>query len=81
MLSLLRVKTLNIVCVNASKRKYHSDLRRQRMALELTLREVADAIGCTDVAVHYAERGMRPSGRIVREMATYLLRLEAERGE
>ncbi len=49
----------------------HPELRQRRRALDLTQEQVADALGCTDVAVHYAERGLR-RGRVARQMANLL---------
>jgi transcriptional regulator with XRE-family HTH domain len=53
-----------------------NELRGRRRALGLTQQEIADALQCSKMAVSYAERGLVSGGRIVRDLAALLLRIE-----
>jgi len=56
--------------------KTRSELRTRRLLHHLTLRGAAETIGCTTVAVFLAESGMRPGGRVVRDLTRYLMSLD-----
>jgi hypothetical protein len=49
------------------------ELRTRRLLHHLTLKDAAREIGCSTVAVFYAENGMRPGGRVVRDLTRFLM--------
>ena len=56
----------------------YSEFKPRRLALRLTQQEIARLLNRSLMGVCFAERGLRPKGRVVREMAQLLMRLECE---